>query len=91
MIVPTTPGMAGPNAPQAQMPSETNLLMALAEMHKQGRFQVAGNVLRMEPKPSNDNKNLQIPDDPQVMGEIDRQWSSMVKAGNTPILKVVPK
>ena len=38
MIIPITPGMSAPGAPQAQMPSETNLLMALAEMHKQGRF-----------------------------------------------------
>jgi len=37
MIIPITPGMASAgNTPQA-MPSETNLLMALAEMHKQGR------------------------------------------------------
>jgi hypothetical protein len=38
MIVPTTPGMTTPGAPAQPMPSETNLLMALAEMHKQGRF-----------------------------------------------------
>ncbi len=29
---------------QQDVPSEANLLMALAEMHKQGRFQVAGDV-----------------------------------------------
>ncbi len=42
MIVPTQKG----GYAQAQdAPSEANLLMALAEMHKQGRFQVAGDVV----------------------------------------------
>lgn len=35
------PQMGGP------VPSETNLLMSLAEMHNQGRFDVAGDVMRM--------------------------------------------
>ena len=35
MIVPT---QKGGFAPQGEMPSEANLLMALAEMHRQGRF-----------------------------------------------------
>lgn len=39
MIVPITPGMASaPGAPAQAMPSQSNLLMALTEMHKQGRF-----------------------------------------------------
>ena len=45
MIVPTSPG-ATSFAPTEQ-PSETNLLMALAEMHKQGRFD------QPEAKPTN--------------------------------------
>ncbi len=40
MKVPEAPG-----GEAQQMPSEANLLMALAEMHKQGRFQVAGDVV----------------------------------------------
>ena len=47
MIVPTSPG-ATSFAPTEQ-PSETNLLMALAEMHKQGRFKTAGDVLKFTP------------------------------------------
>lgn len=50
MIVPgaTTPDdkglLAGPSNDQSQMPSATNLLMAAAVMHEQGRFQeVAAN------------------------------------------------
>lgn len=45
MIVPFTKTPQGqPPAQGGPMPSETNLLMALAEMHKQGRFdQVASN------------------------------------------------
>lgn len=39
MIVPTTKGLpTGPDGTPQQMPSQTNLLMALAEMHKQGQF-----------------------------------------------------
>lgn len=44
MIVPTTKGGF---APSTEMPSEANLLMALSEMHKQGRFKVAGDVVQM--------------------------------------------
>ena len=43
MIIPITKGQAtAPGAPAQGMPSETNLMMALATMHEQGRFQVAG-------------------------------------------------
>ena len=39
MIIPITKGQAtAPGAPAQGMPSETNLLMALATMHEQGRF-----------------------------------------------------
>ena len=39
MIIPITKGQAtAPGAPTQGMPSETNLLMALATMHEQGRF-----------------------------------------------------
>ena len=39
MIVPFTKGQqTAPGAPAQGMPSETNLLMALATMHEQGRF-----------------------------------------------------
>ena len=34
---------------------------------------------------------LQIPDDPYTMAIINRQWDEMVKAGNKPVLKVVPE
>ena len=37
MVVPFAPGQK-PSAPAQPMPSQTDLLMALAEMHKQGRF-----------------------------------------------------
>ena len=47
MIIPITKGQAtAPGAPTQGMPSETNLLMALATMHEQGRFQVAGDVVQ---------------------------------------------
>lgn len=36
-VIPITKGTK-PSSPQAQQPSETSLLMALAEMHKQGKF-----------------------------------------------------
>lgn len=55
MIIPITPGMSAPGAPQAQMPSETNLLMALAEMHKQGRVGKQPdmtNVVKMPERPA---------------------------------------
>lgn len=46
MIIPITKGSAtAPGAPAQGMPSETNLMMALATMHEQGRFQVAGDVI----------------------------------------------
>lgn len=39
MVVPISPGQKQGTQPQAQaQPSQTDLLMALAEMHKQGRF-----------------------------------------------------
>lgn len=39
MIIPITKGQqTAPGAPAQGMPSETNLLMALATMHGQGRF-----------------------------------------------------
>lgn len=38
MIVPISSGGPSAFAPSGGMPSDTNLLMALAEMHKQGRF-----------------------------------------------------
>lgn len=55
MIVPTQKGPSG-LAPQQEMPSEANLLMALSEMQKQGRFKVAGDVVPFRPfgKISND-------------------------------------
>lgn len=37
MVVPMSPGQK-PNAPAQAMPSQTDLLMALATMHKDGRF-----------------------------------------------------
>lgn len=37
MVVPISPG-AKPNAPAQAQPSQTDLLMALSEMQKQGRF-----------------------------------------------------
>jgi hypothetical protein len=37
MVVPLAPGQKSQAAPQAQ-PSQTDLLMALALMHKDGRF-----------------------------------------------------
>lgn len=37
MVVPMSPGQKQGTQPQAQ-PSQTDLLMALAEMHRQGRF-----------------------------------------------------
>lgn len=46
MIVPGAKG-GMPVPGSAEQPSEANLLMALAEMHKQGRFQVAGGVVPM--------------------------------------------
>lgn len=52
MIIPITKGQqTAPGAPAQGMPSETNLLMALATMHSQGRFDKsdddATNVLPM--------------------------------------------
>lgn len=51
MIIPITKGQqTAPGAPTQGMPSETNLLMALATMHEQGRFDKtddATNVLPM--------------------------------------------
>ena len=38
MVVPITPGSKQGMAMPQQQPSQTDLLMALAEMHKQGRF-----------------------------------------------------
>lgn len=38
MIVPISSGSPGSFANVTGMPSNTNLLMALAEMHRQGRF-----------------------------------------------------
>ena len=39
MIIPITKGQqTAPGAPVQGMPSETNLMMALATMHEQGRF-----------------------------------------------------
>lgn len=46
MIVPMSPGAKTSNGTPAPMPSQTDLLMALAEMHKQGRF--------AQPKPKTD-------------------------------------
>ena len=45
MIVPVSKDQTSDGSGLAQMPSETNLLLALAEMHRQGRFQVAGDVI----------------------------------------------
>lgn len=49
------PGATG-GAPPQEMPSEANLLMALAEMHKQGRFEPQqqpdmSNVVKLPRKP----------------------------------------
>ena len=48
MIIPITKGQqTASGAPAQGMPSETNLMMALATMHEQGRFKVAGDVMQM--------------------------------------------
>lgn len=48
MIIPTTSGPS-PYADVAQ-PSETNLLMALATMHAQGRFAKPDTNKKLQPK-----------------------------------------
>ncbi len=45
MKIPGSPSEAQPQ------PSEADLLMALAEMHKQGRFQMAGDVVNARTTP----------------------------------------
>ena len=55
------------------------------------RFGTGGTVVRWNPPAANENRNLQIPDDPYTMAIINRQWDEMVKAGNKPVLKVVPE
>ena len=54
MIIPITKGQqTAPGAPAQGMPSETNLMMALATMHEQGRFDQSDdktNVLPMKKK-----------------------------------------
>lgn len=48
------------------------------------------NVIHMSPA-ANDNKNLQIPDNPYTQGVLDQQWNNMVKEGKKPVLTIVPK
>jgi hypothetical protein len=42
------------------------------------------------PTPANDNKNLQIPEDPYTRGVIDQQWNQMIKKNNVPTLQIIP-
>jgi hypothetical protein len=54
------------------------------------QLQLAGDIkpLRI---PANENRQLQIPDDPYTMGQINQQWNEMVKKGKQPALSIVPK
>ena len=55
MMIPVTPNTASPGSVPQAMPSETNLLMALAEMHKQGRVGKQPdmtNVVKMPERPA---------------------------------------
>ena len=50
MIIPITKGQqTAPGAPSQAMPSETNLLMALATMHEQGRFDKTNDTTNVLP------------------------------------------
>lgn len=47
MIIPLDPRSGSPSAAPTAAPSETSLLMALAEMQKQGRIQPSGEPVRL--------------------------------------------
>lgn len=71
--VPITPG----SAPGMAMPSETNMLMALADMHKQGRFE------QLQPKSSDElditNRMLDRAQTPSKPGKVFRDSMEQTK------------
>jgi hypothetical protein len=50
-----------------------------------------GQMTRLPTGDANDNKNLQIADDPYTMGKIMSEWNSMAKDSRKPSLTIVPK
>ena len=96
MIIPITKGQAtAPGAPAQGMPSETNLMMALATMHEQGRFKVAGDILRFPGGPPPDSDTRQKLQDyifPQTsVGAGGARPNIIMDKPPRPPLQIVPK
>ena len=70
MIVPGGNGrnaMLDQQVAQEQMPSQTDMLMALGQMHREGRLQVAGNVVKFPGLAASPAGHLKdIEDDPKA-------------------------
>ena len=87
----TVPGIPDPTPSISgdMMPSQSDLILAAAIMHQQGKFQVAGDVVPFEKKPLNLTSDPQQLDDYKKM--MTRDTLSRALGGTKNVLPIKPE